>query len=197
MTHRPTPQRSCVPLEDGALFSSLHHSHHVVAFALERVCSCLLLLFLFSLQGIVFRQTKRNETKRNEAPNPKKMSEELPAGAAEMGQALPKAKSPKKTLVRRVSGNKLSMNSFLYGKVLGEGAYAKVVHCMHKVNKKEYALKITKKDFIVKEKKTKFVMMERNVLSSLQHPGIVKLNFTFQDEVSLFFGMELLRGTSE
>ena len=78
--------------------------------------------------------------------------------------------------------------------MLGEGAYAKVVHCMHKVNKKEYALKIIQKDFIVKEKKTRFVMMERNVLSKLQHPGIVKLNFTFQDERSLFFGMELLRG---
>ena len=113
------------------------------------------------------------------------------------GEALPPRAGSfgaKKTLVRRTSGNKLSKESFLYGKVLGEGAYAKVVHCMHKVNKKEYALKIIQKDFIVKEKKTRFVMMERNVLSNLQHPGIVKLNFTFQDQKSLFFGMELLRG---
>ena len=118
----------------------------------------------------------------------------LPSPSNGANSADPAPAKPKKALVRKTTGNKLSVGSFLYGKVLGEGAYAKVVHCMHKVNKKEYALKIILKDFIVKEKKTRFVMMERNVLSRLQHPGIVKLNFTFQDSRSLYFGMELLRG---
>ena len=44
-----------------------------------------------------------------------------------------------------------------------------------------YALKIMDKLHIVKENKTAYVKLERIVLDQLDHPGIVRLFFTFQD----------------
>ena len=47
-----------------------------------------------------------------------------------------------------------------------------------------YALKIMDKKFITKENKTAYVKLERIVLDQLDHPGIVRLFFTFQDSFS-------------
>lgn len=44
-----------------------------------------------------------------------------------------------------------------------------------------YALKIMEKKFITKENKTSYVKLERIVLDQLDHPGVVRLYFTFQD----------------
>lgn len=48
-----------------------------------------------------------------------------------------------------------------------------------------YAMKIMDKTFITKENKTAYVKLERIVLDQLDHPGIVRLYFTFQDSCSL------------
>lgn len=48
-----------------------------------------------------------------------------------------------------------------------------------------YALKIMDKKFITKENKTAYVKLERIVLDQLDHPGVVRLYFTFQDSFSL------------
>ena len=48
-----------------------------------------------------------------------------------------------------------------------------------------YALKIMDKKFITKENKTAYVKLERIVLDQLDHPGVVRLFFTFQDTFSL------------
>lgn len=50
---------------------------------------------------------------------------------------------------------------------------------------KLYALKIMDKKFIKKEKKAAYVKLERLVLDQLDHPGIIRLFFTFQDDDSL------------
>lgn len=41
------------------------------------------------------------------------------------------------------------------------------------------------KKFITKENKTAYVKLERIVLDQLDHPGVVRLFFTFQDTYSL------------
>lgn len=48
-----------------------------------------------------------------------------------------------------------------------------------------YALKIMDKKFITKENKISYVKMERIVLDQLDHPGVIRLFFTFQDTYSL------------
>lgn len=50
---------------------------------------------------------------------------------------------------------------------------------------KQYAVKKLDKAHIVKNDKVKYVMSERDALSRMNHPGIVKLYWTFRDNRSL------------
>ncbi|XP_062091912.1 3-phosphoinositide-dependent protein kinase 2 isoform X2 [Humulus lupulus] len=50
------------------------------------------------------------------------------------------------------------------------------------------------KKFITKENKTAYVKLERIVLDQLDHPGIVRLFFTFQDTFSLYMALESCEG---
>jgi 3-phosphoinositide dependent protein kinase-1 len=60
-----------------------------------------------------------------------------------------------------------------------------VVRAKKKDTGNVYALKIMDKKFITKENKISYVKMERIVLDQLDHPGVIKLFFTFQDTYSL------------
>jgi 3-phosphoinositide dependent protein kinase-1 len=89
-------------------------------------------------------------------------------------------------------------NDFLFGTMLGEGAYAQVAHVRLKNADDEFAMKIMNKRFISKENKVKFVMQEKNVLTRLHreggHPAVIKLFYTFQNSAHLFMAMELCHG---
>ena len=50
---------------------------------------------------------------------------------------------------------------------------------------KHYAIKKLDKAHIVKNDKVKYVMIERDALSKMNHPGIVRLYWTFKDNRSL------------
>ncbi|EOD43494.1 putative serine threonine protein kinase protein [Neofusicoccum parvum UCRNP2] len=59
----------------------------------------------------------------------------------------------------------------------------------------EYAIKVLDKRHIIKEKKVKYVNIEKDTLNRLtEHPGIVRLYYTFQDERSLYFVLDLATG---
>ena len=88
----------------------------------------------------------------------------------------------------------LKIDRYKFGTVLGEGAYARVIHVRHRDTGVDYALKVLNKKLVIKERKKKFVVMEKSVLCRLSHPGIVKLYFTFQDSKNLYFGMNLIPG---
>ena len=60
-----------------------------------------------------------------------------------------------------------------------------VVRAKKKDTGSVYALKIMDKKFITKENKISYVKMERIVLDQLDHPGVIRLFFTFQDTYSL------------
>ena len=82
---------------------------------------------------------------------------------------------------------KLGAEDFVYGVCLGEGAFARVLHCRLKPSlvregkvSPDFAAKIMEKRHIRKEHKTNAVMSERNVLSRAAHPNIVRLCYTFQ-----------------
>jgi 3-phosphoinositide dependent protein kinase-1 len=63
--------------------------------------------------------------------------------------------------------------------------YDQVVRAKKKDTGNVYALKIMDKKFITKENKISYVKLERIVLDQLDHPGIIRLFFTFQDTYSL------------
>lgn len=97
-----------------------------------------------------------------------------------------------KTVARFI---KKGVRDFSFGSTLGEGSYSTVVFATDRQTLKEYAIKILDKRHIIKEKKVKYVNIEKDTLNRLtDHPGIVRLYYTFQDERSLYFVLDLCKG---
>ena len=87
---------------------------------------------------------------------------------------------------------KKGVKDFLFGRTLGEGSYSTVMAATDRQTGKEYAIKVLNKRHIIKEKKVKYVNIERDTLNRLtDHPGVVRLYYTFQDEESLYFVLDL------
>ena len=90
---------------------------------------------------------------------------------------------------------KKGVNDFLYGRLLGEGSYSQVKHATDRQTLKEFACKELDKRHIIKEKKIKYVNIEKDALNRLtDHPGVVRLFYTFQDERKLYFILDLCSG---
>ncbi|KAL6614094.1 hypothetical protein ACP70R_036364 [Stipagrostis hirtigluma subsp. patula] len=85
----------------------------------------------------------------------------------------------------RAPQEQFTADDFELGKIYGVGSYSKVVRAKKKDTGNVYALKIMDKKFITKENKISYVKMERIVLDQLDHPGVIRLFFTFQDTYSL------------
>lgn len=97
-----------------------------------------------------------------------------------------------KTVLRPV---KKGVKDFTFGTILGEGSYSTVYAATDRQSLKEYAIKVLEKKHIIKEKKIKYVNIEKNTLNRLtEHPGIVRLYYTFQDETSLYYVLDLCTG---
>ncbi|KAH9616016.1 hypothetical protein KSS87_003291 [Heliosperma pusillum] len=94
----------------------------------------------------------------------------------------------------RAPQENFSVQDFELGKIYGVGSYSKVVRARKKDSGIVYALKIMDKKFITKENKTAYVKLERIVLDQLDHSGIVRLFFTFQDTFSLYMALESCEG---
>lgn len=90
---------------------------------------------------------------------------------------------------------KKGVKDFHFGRTLGEGSYSTVLAATDRVTLKEYAIKVLDKRHIIKEKKVKYVNIEKDTLNRLtEHPGVVRLYYTFQDERSLYFVLDLASG---
>ena len=90
---------------------------------------------------------------------------------------------------------KKGVRDFLFGRTLGEGSYSTVLLATDRQTLKEYAVKILDKKHIIKEKKIKYVNIEKDTLNRLiEHPGIVRLYYTFQDSSSLYYVLDVASG---
>lgn len=90
---------------------------------------------------------------------------------------------------------KKGVKDFSFGRTLGEGSYSTVLAATDRQTLREYAIKVLDKRHIIKEKKVKYVNIEKDTLNRLtEHPGIVRLYYTFQDERSLYFVLDLASG---
>ena len=87
---------------------------------------------------------------------------------------------------------KKGVKDFNFGRTLGEGSYSTVVAATDRQTLREYAVKVLDKRHIIKEKKVKYVNIEKDTLNRLtEHPGVVRLYYTFQDERSLYFVLDV------
>jgi len=97
--------------------------------------------------------------------------------------------------MQRSKPTKKGVKDFNFGRTLGEGSYSTVLAATDRQTLTEYAVKMLDKRHIIKEKKVKYVNIERNTLNRLSdHPGIVRLYYTFQDDRSLYFVLDLAAG---
>jgi len=105
-------------------------------------------------------------------------------------------KSPIRSVIQRtLSSPSVPKNkdSFIFGDVLGNGSYAQVVEVQDKETQKFYAMKIISKDYLVRNKMSNCAKLEKDVMCRLNHPNILKLYMTFQDQDNLYFIIELAK----
>ncbi|XP_065029934.1 3-phosphoinositide-dependent protein kinase 1-like isoform X3 [Musa acuminata AAA Group] len=118
-----------------------------------------------------------------------RLQQPLPGGVAG-GKVVQRTNS----IAFRAPQEQFTIKDFELGKVFGVGSYSQVVRAKKKDTGNVYALKIMDKKFIAKENKVSYVKMERIVLDQLDHPGIIRLCFTFQDTHSLYMALECCEG---
>ncbi|CAJ0628612.1 11987_t:CDS:2 [Entrophospora sp. SA101] len=98
--------------------------------------------------------------------------------------------TPNSGLTHTPSVRKKGIKDFEIGRTLGEGSYSTVMFARDRSTGREYAMKILDKKHIIKEKKVKYVHIEKNTLNRLNHPGIIRLYYTFQDSDNLYFVLD-------
>eukprot|EP00816_Leptocylindrus_hargravesii_P004137 CAMPEP_0196805352 /NCGR_PEP_ID=MMETSP1362-20130617/5125_1 /TAXON_ID=163516 /ORGANISM="Leptocylindrus danicus, Strain CCMP1856" /LENGTH=795 /DNA_ID=CAMNT_0042178231 /DNA_START=318 /DNA_END=2705 /DNA_ORIENTATION=- len=79
-------------------------------------------------------------------------------------------------------------------RILGVGTFGKVWLVSYKKTNKAYALKMLDKREIIGHHQVEGVIREKNIMSSIDHPFVVNLVCTFQDDRSLYMLIELVQG---
>ncbi|KAG1440315.1 hypothetical protein G6F56_011975 [Rhizopus delemar] len=80
----------------------------------------------------------------------------------------------------------LKLEDFNIERTVGTGSFGRVHLIQSKINNRYYALKVLKKEEVVKLKQVEHTNNERATLASIQHPFIVNLWGSFQDDAHLF-----------
>jgi len=79
-------------------------------------------------------------------------------------------------------------------RTLGCGSFGRVKLATHVATKTFLALKILQKDTVVENRQTKNVSREKDIMAKLQHPNVLRLYGTFQDQDCLYMMLELVNG---
>jgi len=93
-----------------------------------------------------------------------------------------------------IAEKKVAMEDFELLKVLGRGAFGKVVLCREKTSRTMYAMKILKKTFVFQKNEVEHTLTENRVLQTIRHPFIVGLKYSFTTEDRLCFVTEYVSG---
>jgi len=89
----------------------------------------------------------------------------------------------------------LSQKMFTIGATLGTGTFGRVRLVSYDFKKIQYfALKMLKKTEIIRLKQVEHIKAEKNILTRINHPFIVNLYASFQDEKNLYMLMEYVIG---
>jgi serine/threonine protein kinase len=84
----------------------------------------------------------------------------------------------------------MSLDDFKVLKGIGQGAFGEVFLVKNYFSSEVFALKSIDKSFLSKQRKEHHIFQEKLILQYLNHPMVVKLTSTFQDEQKLYFLME-------
>lgn len=95
-----------------------------------------------------------------------------------------------------VFSDRHSLDDYIIGKQIGQGAYAVVKIGMHKKSNKKVALKIYDKEKMKEIQRKKSVRREIKLMERLNHPNIVKLYEAIETEDQVVLVMEYIGGGS-
>ena len=76
-------------------------------------------------------------------------------------------------------------------RILGVGTFGRVKLVLHKQTNTSYALKCMRKQQVVATKQQSHVLNEKRILAAMDHPFILRLVATYQDEGELYMLLEL------
>ena len=79
-------------------------------------------------------------------------------------------------------------------KLIGEGAFGKVIMVKNLLDQNLYAMKVISKKLLKKKNSISYMKSERDILTKVDHPFIVSLFFAFQTEKKIFLVMDFLGG---
>ena len=88
------------------------------------------------------------------------------------------------------------MKDFVFGRVLGKGAYAVVKECQRRGGKEKFAMKIYDKKKLMSSGKLKRVEKEIQLLKEIGHENIVKIIDSFESKTSINLLMECVEAKS-
>eukprot|EP00696_Hemimastix_kukwesjijk_P014518 gnl/Hemi2/28532_TR9450_c0_g1_i1.p1 gnl/Hemi2/28532_TR9450_c0_g1~~gnl/Hemi2/28532_TR9450_c0_g1_i1.p1 ORF type:complete len:345 (-),score=59.24 gnl/Hemi2/28532_TR9450_c0_g1_i1:166-1200(-) len=88
----------------------------------------------------------------------------------------------------------VGLEDFEAGCIIGTGTFGKVRLVRYKPNGQVYAMKVLKKSEIIRLKQVEHILSEKQVLSLVDHPFLVKLHDTFQDDTFLYMVMDFIVG---
>ncbi|CAM0139991.1 unnamed protein product [Umbelopsis sp. WA50703] len=94
-----------------------------------------------------------------------------------------------------LGSRKVTKDDFEQLKVIGRGAYGKVLLVRHKTSRQLYAMKVLKKaSLYLKTKHVEHTKAERQILEDVKHPFIVQLFYAFQTDDRLYLILEFASG---
>lgn len=79
-------------------------------------------------------------------------------------------------------------------KVVGCGAFAKVLQVRKKGTSDIYAMKVMRKDKIMEKNHAEYMKAERDILTKIDHPFIVQLRYSFQTKYRLYLVLDFING---
>jgi len=92
------------------------------------------------------------------------------------------------------SKDKVEPNDFEFLKVIGRGAFGKVMQVKKKDTGEIYAMKILKKKVLIAKGQVEHTNAERKILQQMDHPFLMHLRYAFQTEAKLYFVLDYYRG---
>ncbi|CAD8178540.1 unnamed protein product [Paramecium octaurelia] len=97
-------------------------------------------------------------------------------------------------LQKQISSSMISIEDFDLIKVLGRGAFGKVMMCEKKDSKELFAIKSLRKEHIMDKNQVEHTRAERKLLEEIDNPFLISLEYAFQTQEKLFFVMRFMRG---
>lgn len=89
---------------------------------------------------------------------------------------------------------KWQLEDFEVHRTLGTGSFGRVLLAKHRVSEKYYAIKKLRKADVVRLRQVEHTNNERTLLAQVNHPFLVKMATTFQDEKHLFIVLDYVGG---